>query len=247
MKLSACVLVRNEEENLKRLLPTLDFCDEIVAIDDYSTDNTEKVLKVYKAKIYKRRLAGDFSSQRNFGISKTKGDWILFVDADELITKDLKKEILSAIKNKSVKAFRFKRFDYFWGKLIKYGEISNFNSVRLAKRDAGKWKRKVHEYWDINGQVSSVGSPLLHYPHQSINEFILDVTKYSKIHALENRVEGKRSSLLSIIFKPIGKFIVSFFLQKGYKDGIRGFIISSVMSYHSFLAWSRLWIIQKKK
>lgn len=243
MRLSACILTRNEERNLARLLPSLSFCNEVVAVDDYSTDATLKVLQKHMCRVYRRNLNGDFSAQRNYGLSKVKGDWVLFVDADEYVTKKLRKEILSSLKS-GADGYQFRRFDYLWGRLIKHGEISDFNSIRLARKTSGKWKRRVHEYWDVKGKIVQINEPLLHYPHQDLSIFVSDIKKYAVLHAEANLSEGKVSSVLDIIFRPLGKFVVGYFLKGGFKDGLPGFIIALVMSYHSFLAWKKLWLMQ---
>jgi len=247
MKLSAIILTKNEEKNIKDSLVSLRFCDEIIVIDDYSSDKTTEIAKSLGSKIYKRELKADFSKQRNFGLAKASGDWVLFLDPDERISKDLSEEILDKIKNKNINGYFFKRYDYLWGKKIKHGEIGTLRILRLAKRSAGRWARSVHEFWQINGKISTLKNPILHYPHQSLSEFISRINFFSDLHAKANFKEGKRSNLVKIIFWPIAKFIYGFFFKFGFMDGEVGFVVAIVMSMHSFLAWSKLWVYQNQK
>jgi len=249
MNISAVVLTKNEEKNIKNCLESVSFCDEVVIIDDFSTDRTEKISKRYGAKVIKRKLANDFSKQRNIGLEKALGKWVLFVDADEVVSTPLRNEIVQATNDpisRQYIGYRLKRTDVLWGREIKHGETGSITLLRLALRESGKWRRGVHEEWEVMGPIHTLKSPLMHYPHQTIREFISSVNKQSSIHAQENAKEGKKSSLIKIIFWPIAKFISNFFGKGGFLDGMPGLIISLTMSLHSYLAWSKQWLSQKK-
>ena len=257
MNLSAVILTRNEEKNIKDCIKSLAFCDEVIVVDDNSQDNTVEIVEVLGAKVYKRALSNDFSAQRNFGLRKATGMWVLFIDADERVTPALRSEIIQLINDPtlSYSGFTFRRHDFIWGKELKHGDMAygllkkflwNVKLLRLAKKSSGKWKRKVHETWDVSGPTRELNSPLLHYPHQTISEFIKDINNFSTLHAKANMEEGKRSSLAKIIIWPTGKFVYNFFLRLGFLDGLHGFIVAMVMSFNSFLAWSKLWLVQRE-
>lgn len=246
MNLSAIVIAKNEEEDIGDCIKSLKFCDEVIIIDDFSTDETVKIAKKLKAKVYKRKLANDFSSQRNFGLKKAKGEWVLFLDADEIISDRLSKEILKSVKNPSFNGYFLKRKDNFKGMFLKYGETGTIRLLRLGRRKSGKWIRKVHEHWEIEGKVGELRNPIIHYPHKIFRDFIKNVNVYSSIHAKENYKEGKNSSILKIIIIPVAKFINNYVYKLGFLDGSFGFVVSATMSFHSFLSWSKLWLIQRK-
>jgi glycosyltransferase involved in cell wall biosynthesis len=242
--ISAIVLTKNEEKNIRACLTSLLFCDEIIIIDDYSDDLTFHKIKEtkLKVKIYRRHLNNDFAKQRNYGLTKTKGDWILFVDADERIPQLLRDEIQQKTKDGIYDAFYIKRRDFFLGKEMKYGETGNMKILRLALKNSGKWRRKVHETWNVKGNIGELKNHILHYPHKTISEFINDINNYSTIHSEENKIERKKPGIDKIILYPIGKFFVNYFFKLGFLDGMEGFILATMMSFHSFLAWSKLWI-----
>ncbi len=244
--ISAVVLTKDEEKNIKDCLESLKFCDQILVVDDNSSDNTQKVAKRLGAKVFIRLLNDDYAPQRNFGLKKASYDWVLFVDADERISNSLKKEIIQAVKSSEYNGYLLKRRDMMWGKWLKSGETGTIELLRLGKKDAGKWRRRVHEYWDIRGNIGRLNNSIIHFPHPTIREFILSINRRSTIHAQENKKEGKRSNLFKIIIWPIGHFIKNYFLKKGYQDGLYGFVFALIMSFHSFLGWSKLWLIQKK-
>lgn len=248
MKLSGVVLTKNEEKSIERCIVSLKFCDEVIVVDDGSTDKTVEIAKKLDAKVYKRKLLNNFASQRNFGLEKAKGDWVLFIDADEVVPDKLKSEILSAIESKrNISGYYLKRYDLIWGKMLTHGEVGSVLLLRLAKKGTGKWSRKVHEIWNVHGRLATLKTPLLHYPHQSLDEFIDETNFKSSLHAKANMEEGKNSNLIKVIFWPVGKFVKYYIFKMGFLDGTEGFVDAMVMSFHSFLSWGKLWVLQKKK
>lgn len=242
-KISAIILSRNEDEKLKSLIKYLYFCDEIIIADDDSSDNTYGLSKLDKVKIYKVKVNNDFSKVRNEMIDKVRNDWILFIDSDEVPSKNLIKE-LSLMENTNKDCFYIRRCDIFLGKEVKNGEVKKaFNKgiIRLIKKGSGKWRGKVHEEFvpNNNSRIGSLKGILYHHSHDSIDEFLFKVNRYSTIRALELIEKKNKPSILSIIIFPIGKFLYTFFLLSGFKDGYQGFVYSFMMSFHSFLARSK--------
>jgi glycosyltransferase involved in cell wall biosynthesis len=247
MNISTVILTNNNESIIQKCIKSVSFSDEIIVVDDFSADRSRIEAKNEGARVYKRRLNDNFAQQRNFALSKAKGKWVLFIDSDEVVTKELADEIIQVTANPFIRTegFYIKRLDFMWGKKIKHGEMGNTKLLRLARNGAGKWKRSVHEYWDVIGRVKTLNNPIYHYPHEDLKKFIASVNWFSSLHAKENMKEGKRSNLIKIILWPIAHFLVNWILKLGFLDGVRGFVIALIMSFHSFLAWSKLWIYQK--
>lgn len=247
MKLSAVVITKNEEDKIAKCIQSLQFCEEIIVIDDNSIDQTAQIAKQLGAKVYFHQLNNDFAAQRNFGLQKAKHDWVLFVDADEIVTPALAEEIKNKISNGKYSAYFLRRRDVWMGKPLRYGEAGNTCLIRLGKKSTGKWVRSVHEHWLIEGSVGKSKNFLMHYPHPSIAEFINHIAYYSKLHAKDNKKEGKSATIFHIIFFPPAKFLYFYFLKCGFLDGVRGFIVAVLMSLHSFISWSILWLDMHKK
>lgn len=245
MKITAVVITKNERNNIEKCLKSLLWCDEVLVIDDYSTDKTRSLALKLGTKVYTRALNNNFAAQRNYGLEKAKNNWVLFIDADEITSKELKKEISSSLKQNH-SGYLIKRIDYWKGKKLTHGETGNTYILRLAKKNSGTWKRSVHEYWDIKGSVAKLNHPIIHYPHKSVSDFISGIEMYSTIHAQEIYSECKRSNMFQLIFRPIGKFMNNYIVRKGFLDGTPGLIVAIVMSYHTYLSWSKLWILQTK-
>ncbi len=252
--ISAVVLTRNEEKNIVDCLESLSWCDEIIVVDDSSEDRTLEVAKKMDAKVFTRSFDNDFSAQRNFGLKKANGDWVLFVDADERISKALALEISNLVRSTSsgqisnkYNGFYIKRRDFMWGKELKYGETGNIWLLRLARKDAGRWVGKVHEEWKIKGKVGRLKNEIIHYPHQSITEFLKEINFYTDIRAKELFDKGVSPNSISILFYPVAKSLSNYFLKLGFLDGLQGLVFAIMMSFHSFLVRGKLWHLWKTK
>lgn len=255
--ISIVVLTKNEEKNIEECLETLKWADEIVVVDDNSTDKTVEKVKSLKLKvqIYERSLDGDFSAQRNFALEKAKGEWVLFVDTDERVSPELAKEIQAAVRSQEHKdGYYLLRKDLMWGTWLKHSDLPRQEErrgltriLRLGKKTAGKWVRPVHEVWEIPGEIGELENPLEHFPHPTISEFLEEINFYSTIRAKELYDQGTRTNLFEILAYPAGKFLKSYILRQGFLDGMPGFAVILLMSFHSFLVKSKLYLLVKSK
>lgn len=248
--ISAVVLTKNEEKNIKECLESVKWCGEMVVIDDYSEDKTVEIAKNLGANVFKRHLDNNFAVQRNFGLEKAKGDWVLFLDADERVSAELADEIKQVTQKNAdakncVNGFFLKRKDWFGGKWLKHGETAKVRLLRLAKKRTGRWRRKVHEVWEVKGKIDELKNSLLHYPHPTMNDFLNQINFHSTLHAEALQEEGVKPSLFRLIANPVGKFFQNYFFKLGFLDGTSGFIVAMMMSFHSFLARAKLCITWK--
>lgn len=249
--ISAIILTKNEENNIIDCLESVAWCDEIIIVDDYSEDRTLEVVKNFnsRVKIFKRKLEDNFSAQRNFGLSKATGEWILFIDADEILSNGLRGEIMDFLSSKNEKydGFYMQRKDVVWNKELRYGETGNIKLLRFAGKDMGKWAGRVHETWNIKGTVGYFKMPILHYPHQNISNFLKEINRYTDLRAKELYDNKVRTNIFQIIIYPKAKFILNYFIKLGFLDGIEGLVFAIMMSFHSFLVRAKLWSYSNKK
>jgi len=250
MKVTGVVLTKNEEKNIKRCLDSIEWCDEIIVIDDYSTDNTRNIAENRGALVVKRRLNDDFASQRNYGLEKASNEWVLFVDADEVVSPLLYNNIVRRLKEADCDGFLIPRQEYFVNKKLHCTDKPawdwsfGFNKLlRLGKKSAGKWEGKVHEVWEISGEIGELEESLIHYSYPDITTALKKVNRYSSIRAKELADKGRTASIFDILTYPTAKFLKNFFWQGGYKDKTAGFIYCLLMAFQSFLIRSKLWQI----
>jgi glycosyltransferase involved in cell wall biosynthesis len=243
--ISAVILTHNDEKQIVRTLQSLGWCDERIIIDDCSHDKTTAVAKQYDVQIITHALASDFANQRNIGLTQSHGDWVLFVDSDEVVTEKLQKEILKVVKQKEYAGYYIRRIDEMFEKKIVHGESGNIKLLRLARKNAGTWKRRVHETWEVYGSVGMLEEPLLHFPHPDVAQFLDEINMYSTLHARVLHEEKIKAKWWQIAVYPGAKFFVNYILRLGFLDGMAGMIIAMMMSFHSFLARSKLYLLQK--
>lgn len=246
--ISAVVLTKNEENNIVDCLESVSWCDEVIVIDDHSTDNIVELAKRTGAIVHSHALDQDFSAQRNFGLQKAQGEWVLFVDADERVSSALWYEIMAMINNPigGYVGFYLKRKDTLWGKELQYGETGNIKLLRLAKKDAGLWEGYVHETWQVKGKTSVLKNPLIHFPHQTVAEFLTEINYYTTIRAKELYKKKVPVFWWQILLYPKAKFALNYFIKGGFLDGLPGFVFALMMSFHSFLVRSKLWLRWQK-
>lgn len=251
--ISAVVLTKNASEQILKCVHSLAWCDEIIVIDDYSTDDTLKKaqnanlksqIHTLKMKIHQRQLNNDFARQRNFALDQTSQDWVLFVDADEYVPSQLAEEIQNTLVNdpKSVCGYLMKRDDLFLGRQLKHGETAGIWLLRLARKNAGIWQGKVHEKWNVGGEVGRFKNPLMHNSHQSISSFLQKINWYTDVLVSDWMEEKRVVPVWQIFIYPKAKFIYNYVFRFGFLDGIPGLIMALMMSFHSFMARSKYWI-----
>ena len=202
----------------------------ILAAFTFRKMNNLEIITLKKAGII------DFAKERNLLLKKSKAEWVLFVDSDEEIAPNLIKEIETVISNgtSSVNGYYVRRKIVFLGK-----EIGEDKVLRLGRRSFGKWERRVHETWEINGKTGTLRNYIIHHTASNLHDYIEKINFYSTIHASENLREGKHANILKIILFPKFKFIQN--ILSG-----RGFVFSMCQSFHSFLGWAKQWELQKK-
>lgn len=174
----------------------------------------------------------DFAFERNQLLKKSKKEWVLFLDKDEVLTEELEVEISNIIKSTEYNGFYIKRKIYFCGT-----EAGEDKMLKLGRNGSGTWNRRVHEYWDIQGKVGTLNNYLIHNTALNLKDYIKKVDYHSTIHSEEINREGKRASLVKIIIYSIGNFVVYLYKSKN--------IVFSIMkSLHSYLSWSKLYFLQ---
>lgn len=216
MGLSAVILTNKRPEEFKKTLDSVAFADEVILIPDHKSPVT------------------DFSLTRNSGLAKAKNDWVLMVDDDEVVSRELAEEIKTAISPPSLfSGFYLRRFDKYHGQILHYGETGNIKIIRLGKKSAGHFTRPVHEVWKIEGSIGVLENPLIHERGELVAPFIDRMIKYSPIDAKELTKEGKPYSLFRLFLNPKAKFIVNYFFKLGFLDGYLGLFQAYLMSVQS--------------
>ncbi len=248
LPLSVAIITYNEEENLPRTLKAIkDIASEIVIIDSYSTDKTREIAKSYGAKVFVEDWKG-FRDQKNSLLDKCFQDWILFLDADEVVSQELKKNIVKALKNPDADGYLINRKTYYAGKFLEHVWQPDW-VLRLVKKSANpRWEGgNIHEYLKIDGKVGKLKGYLYHYSYKDIEDHFKRSLKYAKISAKELHKRGKKFHLHNLILNPTWAFFRQYFLNLGFLDGVRGLAVSMSYLFSTFLKYLFLWELEQKE
>lgn len=241
--LSVCIITFNEEDNLENCLSQLEFADEIIVVDSGSTDDTLSIAKKYKAKVSYRKF-DNYINQKNHAISLAKNDWILALDADEVVSPALKEELLSMKVEdfERYSAFAIPRLTYYLKKWIRHsGWYPNYQ-VRLFHKRKGNFAGiLVHETVEIKGNSKELKSALYHYSYKNISDHLAFINRYSTLFAIEKFKSGKRSGITKAILKSYYKFFWMYFIRLGFLDGSVGIVIAILGAYYNFLKYLKLY------
>jgi glycosyltransferase involved in cell wall biosynthesis len=237
-KITAAVITYNEEHRIERCLRSLDWVDEIVVIDSLSTDRTIELCRRYTQKIFQHPWPNDYSAQRSRTHQYAANDWILFIDADEVVTTKLRDEILALFSADVVAdAYGIPRREFFGGKWITAGGWYPQYKTILYRRSQGEWVNPIHEKFVTLGSMGYLLNPILHDGYGDFRTFMDKFNQYSSIEAERTFREGRRKkfSLAKALFKPIERFYGRFIRHRGYRDGIHGFYMAAVIAFNYFL------------
>ena len=226
--ISVLIITLNEEANMQTLLTDLDFADEIIVVDSFSTDKTEVICKSFQKVTFIQNKFENYSSQRNFAISQAKNDWILFLDADERLTPALKNEIIATIKtNKIFSAFLFYRTFMFKDKILHFSGNQTDKIFRLFNKNQAEYTRErlVHEKLKVNGKIGVLKNKLIHYSYSNFPTYKSKTIRYGKFKAQEKFIKKQKPSLLLHFLHPAYNFLFNFIVRLGFLDGKKGLII----------------------
>ncbi len=248
-KISVCITAGNEEANIRRCLESATWASEIVVVDSFSTDRTLEICKEYTDRVYQHEWLG-YIGQKNLIKDLATGPWILFLDADEVISKGLRDEIILEFESDNSEHFagyEFPRLVRFLGRWITHGDWYPDVKLRLFRKDKGECGGKEpHDRTTVNGQVKRLQNPLYHYTYNDIRDQMATLNRFTSISAEGKFKEGRRFGYNDAIFRPFFRFIRCYFLKRGFMDGLPGLIIATFTAVGVFSKYVKLWEVQHR-
>ena len=246
--ISACIITYNEEQNIRECLESLKWVDEIIVVDSMSTDSTVSICREYTDSVIQKTWEGHVK-QKNFAINQARNDLVLCLDADERVTPELRKEIEKCLSEDSgeVDGYYCSRHSYYLGRWINHGGWYPDYKLRLFKKSRGKWGGKdPHDKVILEGTTKYLQSELHHFVYRNLSHQLQTVDNFSTITAQELNNEGEHFTVLKLLSRPTLKFLGTYFLKRGFLDGMPGLIISVVSSFYVFLRYAKLWEKQRQ-
>lgn len=247
MKISALILTYNEEKHIGDCIKSCPFADEIIVIDDNSTDNTALIATKMGAKVIKHSLNKNFGAQRTFAITQASGDYIFFIDADERCSDELINEV-NKIKKGKCKAdycYEIKRMVYFKYNKASYGNMSPDYVIRLMPKNGAKSVGAVHETLESSYPKKRLQRGYLkHFTYDNWEQYFTKLNYYSQIGAEKLIKKGKSPKFfLDIVMRPLYGFIKMYLLKKGFLDGKFGFVLATTHSIYTFQKYVRFYYL----
>jgi glycosyltransferase involved in cell wall biosynthesis len=242
-RLSVVVVTQNEEERIRACLESASWADELIVVDAESSDKTATVARELTDHVFVRPWPG-FAAQKNFGLEQARGDWILSLDADELVSIPLRQEIAAILAGGGEHAgYAIPRRNVFWGRWIRHGGLYPDWQLRLFRRGRGRFtERTVHESVTVDGSVGRLSGHLEHRSYRDVADFLERADRYSTLAAGEWLAAGRRSRpLTDLVVRPAGRFLTMYVARAGFLDGWRGFLLAVLYAYYVLMRSAKVW------
>lgn len=245
--ITGVLIARNEEGMVAQWAQQMSWCDELLLVDNASTDATARVAREHGMTVVTEHDR-DFARLRNIALERAKGDWLVYIDADEEVSPELAKDIVEATNQPNTHTLRLRRQDIFWGTAVRYGEVAQAyrkGIIRVIRKGSGTWKGRVHEAFQPKKQSGSltIETPLIHRSHEDVKSFLDDVNLYSTLRAEELYHKGVRVTWKDVLIRPCVKFCYTYFVKMGFRDGPAGFVYAFMMSFHAFLVRAKMYML----
>ncbi|MHB0913380.1 MAG: glycosyltransferase family 2 protein [Armatimonadota bacterium] len=238
MSISAVIVAKDEERNLRRCVESVRFADEVILVDSGSADGTVELAGSLGCKVVFHEWEG-YARQKNFAVSQASGDWVLSLDADEEIAPELADEIRAAVESGSAEAFEMPRQNMFLGKPMRHGGWYPDRQLRLWRRGAGEFADvPIHEHLLLveGVRLGRLNHPIVHYTYPTVSDFLRKADAYTEIEAARGR-----PSISRIITAFPVKFAEVYLYKSGWRDGLHGFVAAVLMSARVFVRQVKIW------
>lgn len=240
------IITLNEEDNIERCIKSAPFVSDIVVLDSGSQDKTLNKAAALGARVFSEAWRG-FGSQKQRATELAQTDWILNLDADEVLSPELQTEIFNRFPNLDPeRGYLFPRKSFHMGRWILHGGWYPDRQLRLYNRTQSNWSEtQIHERV-VAKKEESFQHPLLHFVFKNLADQIQTNNRYSSLQAESQFQRGDRFSVFKLLVKPWSKFLECYFLKQGFRDGLPGFVIAVGAGYSVFLRWAKIWELQNK-
>ncbi|MGF1754341.1 glycosyltransferase family 2 protein [Vibrio makurazakiensis] len=245
--LAVALIVKNEAQHLKACLETVhDWVDEIVVMDSGSTDHTEEIARTYTDKFFVNENWPGFGPQRRLAQSHVESDYVLWLDADERVTPELKESVLAAVAaNKPNVLYSFARLSWVFGRYIRHcgwypDRVLRLYPAKLTQYNDSLVHEKVETSADM--KVEKLAGDAIHYTYNDMNHYLVKSAGYAKAWAEQREKRGKKSSISQGILHALGCFLKMYVVKAGFLDGKQGFLLSLLSAHSTFVKYADLWI-----
>jgi (heptosyl)LPS beta-1,4-glucosyltransferase len=243
--LSVAIITKNEEKNLSDCLKSVSFADDIVVVDSGSTDRTPDIARDLGCRVFTEEWKG-YGPQKNSAIEKCRYAWVLLLDADERLSPGAQEIIGGVLRDPRAEAYTVKRKNYLHGRWMRHSGQWPDRQIRLVNRTRGGFQGAIHEKWVTDGRVRDLDVHIDHYSFDGYSDMIRTLNEYSTLTARELFISGRRANAFSPVWHAAGMFLKVFLLEKGFLDGMDGFVTASTKAGGSFFKYAKLLELQRE-
>jgi histidinol-phosphate phosphatase family protein len=234
---SVVVLTKNEEAVIAECLGSVGWADEVILVDDLSSDSTLEIARKYTDKVFSRKMDIE-GRQRNWAYAQAKHEWVLSLDADEQVTPELSREIAGAIKNPEFVAYAIPLRNFIGGYWVRYGGWYPACKVRLFQKNKFRYEEaEVHPRVFIDGACGQLRCDIIHKGYPDLEHFLASINRQSTLEAKKWVNSKRKMSLGRVIWRSVDRFFRRYLRKKGYKDGLYGFVIAYFDSLYQILSY----------
>ncbi|MBK9760959.1 MAG: glycosyltransferase family 2 protein [Flavobacteriales bacterium] len=243
MEISVVIITKNEECNLARCLASVaSIADDVVVVDSFSTDATERIAREHGARFVQHAFEGHIE-QKNWAITQAKFPWVLSLDADEALDEKLQRSIVKVKRDSDATGYTMNRLTNYCGTWIRHGGWYPDVKLRLWDSRKGRWAgTNPHDRYELEagGQVVHLDGDLLHFSYNSVSDHVRQADYFTTIAAKAYFEQGRTAPVWKLLLSPIAKFIGSYFVQLGFLDGYHGFLIARISAHATFQKYKKL-------
>ena len=246
VKLSVVVLTKNEESCIGQCLESVKWADEIIVVDDESTDKTVEIVKKYDCKIFFRKMDIE-GKHRNWAYAQARNQWVLSLDADETVTPELKVEIEQAIQSSDFAAYDIPLRNFISNYWVRYGGWYPASKVRLFQKNKFRYEEaEVHPRAFADGACGHLKSDIIHRGYPDLEHFLNSVNRQSTLEAVKWIKTGRKMTLVWAVWRAVDRFFRRYLRKEAYKDGMYGFIIAYFDSLYQILSYVKFLEMKNK-
>jgi glycosyltransferase involved in cell wall biosynthesis len=245
LPLSVCMIAGAEAHRIRRSLESVAgwVGEIIVVINEEVGDGTDRIAASYGAKVFREVWKG-YAAQKNSASDKAGNEWVLGLDADEVISPALREELTALLSHPASEiphsAYRFPRCTFYFGRWIRHGDWYPDRIVRLWRRGRGHWTGDLHEQIIVQGRIGCLRGEILHYSMESLEHQIKKTLKYADEFVRICTEQGKTVTFLDLLVRPLWRFWRAYLFKLGFLDGWQGFTIAWMTAFYTFLRYARV-------
>lgn len=247
MKISVVIIAKNEEKKIPRCLESVRWADEVIVVDGFSEDKTPAIASSSGAKVIQHKFSGSFADERNIGMDNARNDWVLQLDADDVVTEDFRRKLeekISKEREPGIAVYKFRRKNFFLNHPMDHGGWHHY-IPNLVNKNFVRYEGEVHEVPVYKGAMGVIEADIEHYPFDSIEQFLERQNRYTDIAAREILKKNGRLPIAKIlsgmIFRSFKIFWKSYVKKSGHKEGYYGLLFAVLFAFINFLKWAKYW------